>query len=150
MNKIKIKHGDWIVVCDGRKALILENVGDMKFPNLRTKEMSEHHDSSTHELGVSPPGRSHRSMGHARSAVAQTDWHDEAERTFLHTLADRLDRAVAGGETQRLAIIAAPRALGMIRKAYSPALRKAIDIELEKDLVKMPVYEIEKHLFSGN
>ena len=28
MDKINIKSGDWVVVCDGRKAIILENIGD--------------------------------------------------------------------------------------------------------------------------
>jgi protein required for attachment to host cells len=50
--------GRWVIVCDGRKALILENVGDEKFPNLRTREAFDHPDLSTHEQGVSPPGRS--------------------------------------------------------------------------------------------
>ena len=31
MKKLKVKTGDWIVVCDGRKALILENVADHAF-----------------------------------------------------------------------------------------------------------------------
>ena len=42
MTKMKIGTGDWIVVCDGRKALILENLGDRMFPNLHTKEVHEH------------------------------------------------------------------------------------------------------------
>ena len=44
MTKMKIGTGDWIVVCDGRKALILENIGDRMFPNLHTKEVHEHPD----------------------------------------------------------------------------------------------------------
>ena len=145
MNK-SIEKGDWVVVCDGRKALILENAGDAKFPNLRTRETHEHPDLSTHEQGTSPPGRSFQSMGHGRSAVSQTDWHDEAERTFLHDLAARLNSAVASGQTKAVTMIAAPRALGMIRHNYSPALRAAIVQEIHKDLVKTPVYEIERML----
>ncbi|MGB7656831.1 MAG: host attachment protein, partial [Pseudolabrys sp.] len=34
MTKTTIGKGDWIVVCDGRKALIYENAGDEKFVNL--------------------------------------------------------------------------------------------------------------------
>jgi protein required for attachment to host cells len=34
----------------------------------------------------------------------------------------------------------------MIRPAYSAALRSAVRAELDKDFVKMPVHEIEKHL----
>jgi protein required for attachment to host cells len=148
MTKMKIGTGDWIVVCDGRKALILENVGDLLFPNLHTKEVREHADSSTGAQGSDAPGRVHQSMGGARSSVEQTNWHDESERAFLKALADRLDVAVTTGETTALTMVASPRALGMIRADYSAAVRKALHGELDKDLVKMPVYEIEKQLLA--
>jgi len=148
MEKIKIGTGDWIVVCDGRKALILENIGDRMFPNLHTKEVHEHPDSPTSAQGGSPPGSVHQSMGGARSSIEQTDWHDESERAFLKTLAERLNLAVTTGETTGLTMVASPRALGMIRADYSPAVRKAIHGELHKDLVKMPVHEIEKQLLA--
>ena len=55
MTKIKIGTGDWIVVCDGRKALILENLGDRMFPNLHTREVHEQPDLSTHAQGSDAP-----------------------------------------------------------------------------------------------
>lgn len=146
--KMKVGTGDWIVVCDGRKAFILENAGDKVFPNLKTKEAFEHADLSTRALGTDAPGRTHQSVGRGGSAVEQTDWHDEAERAFLVSLADRLDTAVTTGETKKLNIVASPRALGMIRQAYSPAVRKALQSELGKDLVKLPLDQIEKQLLS--
>jgi protein required for attachment to host cells len=148
MNKIKIGTGDWIVVCDGRKALILENIGDRMFPNLHTREVHEHPNPSTAAQGSDSPGRVYQSMGGARSSVEQTDWHDESERAFLKTLAERLDVAVTTGETTALTMVASPRALGMIRLDYSAAVRKALHGELGKDLVKMPVHEIEKQLLA--
>ena len=148
MSKMKIGTGDWIVVCDGRKALILENVGDRLFPNLHTREVREHLDPSTSAQGSDAPGRVHQSMGGARSSIEQTDWHDESERAFLKALADRLNVAVTTGETTALTMVASPRALGMIRSDYSVAVRKALHGELDKDLVKMPVHEIEKQLLS--
>jgi protein required for attachment to host cells len=42
--------------------------------------------------------------------------------------------------------VAPPRALGLIRNAYTPALRAAVKAEIDKDLVRMPVHQIEKHL----
>jgi protein required for attachment to host cells len=148
MTKMKIGTGDWIVVCDGRKALILENLGDRLFPNLHTKEVHEHPDASTSSQGSDAPGRVHSSVGGAHSSVEQTDWHDASERAFLKTLADRLNIAVTSGETSALTMVASPRALGMIRADYSAAVRKALHGELDKDLVKMPVHEIEKQLLS--
>jgi protein required for attachment to host cells len=148
MDKIRIGTGDWIVVCDGGKALILENRGDRVFPNLQTREVHEQPNPSTHARGSDAPGRVHASSGGARSAVEQTDWHDEAERLFLKTLAERLDLAVTNGETSAVTMVASPRALGMIRSDYSAALQKALQGEIAKDLIKMPVYEIEKQLLA--
>jgi protein required for attachment to host cells len=148
MSKLTIGHGEWAVVCDGRKALILENIGDRQSPNLRTAEIREHSDVSTHEQSTGSPGRVHSSFGTARSSVEQTDWHDEAERTFLHGLASYLDAAIRAGKTKALIVVAAPRALGMLRQAYTAPIREAIREELGKDLVRMPIFEIEKRLFS--
>jgi protein required for attachment to host cells len=144
--KIKTGGGGWIVVCDGRKALILENVGNHLNPNLRIKEVLEQESPPTREQGADSPGRVFQSVGTARSSVEQTDWHDQDERAFLKGLADRLDAAVVNGETKSITLIAAPRALGMIRQEYSQAAKRAIAAEVAKDLVNQPVHEIEKQL----
>jgi protein required for attachment to host cells len=146
MDKVKADTGDWIVVCDGRKALILENAGDRKFPNLHTREVKEHEVPMTHEQGTDVPGRLFASVGPARSATEQTDWHLQGERDFLRTLADELDVAVTAGRTRHVTIVAPPRALGILRQAYSAALRAAVRTELAHDYVKLPVGEIEKRL----
>jgi protein required for attachment to host cells len=146
MNKMKIAEGAWVVVCDGAKALVLENVGDAKFPNLRTREMIEEPHASTHEQGTERPGRVHNSVGSARGSVEQTDWHDQAERKFLDSLMVKLDHAVATGQAKALIMVAPPRALGMMRQAYTQRLRDVVRQEVDKDLVKMPVHEIEKYL----
>ena len=148
MEKLKVGTGDWVVVCDGRKALILENIGDRMFPNLHTREVREHADQPTSAQGSDAPGKVHSSVGTARSAIEQTDWHDEAERAFLKALAERLHQAVTTGETRGLTMVASPRALGMIRADYTDAMRKVLHGEVHKDLVKLPVYEIEKQLLA--
>ena len=142
------RSGEWVIVCDGRKALILENAGDDKFINLRSKEVLEHADPPTHAQGTDTPGRTHSSVGTARSAMEQADWHDASERAFLEKLAQRLDDALAGGETNAFIVMAAPRALGMIRPAYTPSVRRAVRVEIGKDYVKTPIHVIEK-LFAG-
>jgi protein required for attachment to host cells len=146
MSKLKLHPGQWVVVCDGTKALVLENVGDEMFPNLKTKEVYQQEAPRTHEQGTDAPGRAFSSVGEARSAVGQTDWHAQDERRFLEKLADRLDAAVRAGEAKSLIIAAPPRALGTLRQVYSQGLRGALAAEIDKDLVKMPVHEIEKHL----
>jgi protein required for attachment to host cells len=142
----KIQTGDWVVVCDGGKSLILENMGDDKFPNLRMKETRTQENPPTREQGRSAPGRVHESAGTAHSAVENHDLHTAAERAFLEELAERLDKAVTAGEIRHLVVVAPPRALGMIRHAYTDAVRDALLAEMDKDLTKLPIYEIEKHV----
>jgi protein required for attachment to host cells len=146
MSGLLIRHGEWVVVCDGAKALVLENTGDIRLPNLKTVKVFEQKDLPTRALGSDVPGRVVGSVGNMRSAVEQTDWHDQAERAFLTHLAQYLDGAVSSGKAKSLIVVAPPRALGMIRPAYSHALKGAVRVEVDKDFVKMPVHEIEKHL----
>jgi protein required for attachment to host cells len=146
MSELMIRHGEWVIVCDGAKALVLENAGDAKFPNLKMIKVFEQKDLPTHAMGADAPGRTHSSAGNTRSSVEQTDWHDQSERLFLVQLANHLDGAIVAGKTKSLIMVAPPRALGMIRPAYSHALKGAVRAEVDRDLVKMPVHEIEKHL----
>jgi len=146
MQKLKIRQGDWVIVCDGKKALILENAGDEKFLNLKTREVQEHADPKTSDLGTGAPGRAFNSVGGGRSAVEQTDWHKQEEERFLQRLASRLDAEVNTGNAKSVIIVAPPRALGVLRQAYSQNLRNALRAEIDKDLVRMPVDEIERHL----
>jgi protein required for attachment to host cells len=148
MSKLKIRQGDWVIVCDGKKALVLENAGDEKFLNLKTRQVFDHANRKTHELGTDAPGRSHSSVGPGRSAMEQTDWHTQEEQRFLQTLAGHLDAEVKAGRAKSIIIIAPPRALGVLRPAYSHDLRKVLHSEIDKDLVALPVHEIEKRLGS--
>jgi protein required for attachment to host cells len=150
MKKAVIGTGDWVIVCDGRKALILENTGDEKFLNLHAKETYEHPDLPTHLQGSAPPGVSYQSVGRRRSSVAQTDWHDQAERTFLHQLAKRLDEALSQRQVKSLTLVASPRALGMIRDAYTASIRAALAQEIAKDVVKFPIHDIERLVCGEN
>ena len=46
---MKITESAWVVVCDGNKALILENSGSPASLKLETKEVREHTGTPTHE-----------------------------------------------------------------------------------------------------
>jgi protein required for attachment to host cells len=88
-------------------------------------------------------GRVHESATSARSAIEAVDHHDLEEKAFLTQVSKRLDELVSAGQMHHLFIVAPPRALGAIRKTYSPALQAAIRTEIDQDLVKMPVGEIQ-------
>jgi protein required for attachment to host cells len=142
----KIQAGDWVVVCDGGKFLILENAGDDMYPNLRMKETKSQEPPLTHDQGRAVHGRAPELAYSVHSAAEGHNVHDAVERSFLEALAARLDSALSHGETKRLILAAPPRALGMIRHAYSDKLRGALRAEIDKDFTKLPIYEIEKHV----
>lgn len=96
------------MICDGRKALILENQGDEKYPNLRKSVLRDQDELPTRELGTDRPGGVHESVGTARSAMEQPDLHEEAERAFIANLADYLHTAVTANSDRRLIIVAPP------------------------------------------
>jgi protein required for attachment to host cells len=95
-------------------------------------------------MGTDRPGRVQPALGTARSALEQSDFHDAAEREFLKNVAERLDGEVKGGSVRRMVIVAPPRALGVLRDAFTRAVSAAVRREIRKDWVKRPIWEIER------
>ena len=149
MSKIRIDPQDWVVVCDGSKWLILENKGDAEYVNLVVREDRKDDNPPTHAQGSERPGRAHQSVGAGRSAVGQTDWHDQAEQHFLKALAARLNAAAEARETKALVLVAPPRAMGVLRPALSAQAGALVRDVLDKDYVNLPIDRIEKYLAGG-
>ncbi|HET9903592.1 MAG TPA: host attachment protein [Xanthobacteraceae bacterium] len=150
MPKAKLDAGAWIVVCDGGKALVLQNVGDEKFPNLQTRETYTNENPPAREQGTDVPGRVQPSVGTSRSAVEETDWHAQAERAFLRRLCRHLDQAVMSGKAKSIVLVAPPRAMGVLREELSQAARETVRAEIARDLTNLPAYEIEKRLVENS
>ena len=146
MTELQIDKGGWVVVCDGAKALVLENAGNRMHPDLHTRQVFEQASLSDRELSADKPGRAISSVGGMRSAVEQVDRHEQDEQRFLTGIAAHLDKAVLAGDTPSLIVVAPPHAIGILRRAYSSHVRQALRAEVEKDFVKLPVKEIQRHL----
>ena len=146
MSKFTLRSLDWAVVLDGRKALLLQNCGDAVHASLVTREVREHPDRPNRELHTDRPGKVQQSAASFRSAIELTDRHEEAERAFITQVAEKLDELAASDRDRHFIVIAPPRALGVIRKCYTPAFRSALQAEIGQDWVHLPVKEIENRL----
>jgi protein required for attachment to host cells len=146
MNRLKIPHNAYVFVGDGRKALFLRNDGDEKFPNLKTEKVFEEENPSSHEQGTERPG--HIGKGSQRSTVEPTDWHDIEEHRFARKVAAAMEQVIRAGKVKALVVVAPPRTLAELRNAFHPDVKACIIAEINKDLTKHPVGEIEKHLTS--
>jgi protein required for attachment to host cells len=143
---VKIPHNAFVFVGDGRKALVLRNDGDADLLNLKTERVFTDQNPPTHEQGADRPGRAFSSVGPRRSSVSQTDWHQLEEHRFAEQVAATLERIVCERGIKALVVVAPPRALADLRKALHPDVKKLIIAEIDKDLTKHPVDQIEKRL----
>jgi len=144
---MKIEHDAWVVLADGEKALIAQNAGTLFEPKLTIRSVLEaERNPPTHKQGTDRPGRVFGSAGQPRSAVEQTDWHDQAETAFARKVAGELEALGRATDVGSLVLVAAPRALANLRSAMTPELRNRTVSEIDKDLTNHPVAEVEKIL----
>ena len=117
------------------------------FLNLKTERVIvDHKNPPTHEQGADQPGRAFSSTDNRRSGVGQTDWHELEERHFVREVAAALEKVVRERKIKALVVAAPPRTLSELRQAFHSDVKSRIIAEIDKDLTKLPVYEIEKHL----
>ncbi|OCJ18145.1 hypothetical protein A6U87_04360 [Rhizobium sp. AC44/96] len=146
MSDIMLQPKSWVVVCDGGKALIMQNAGDASGINLKVQETLTQPNEPDREIGADKPGRTHAADGLSGSAVEETDWHKQAEVEFLKQVASKLDLLVRERDVQRIVIVAPPRALGTLRASLSADVQAAVSAELAKDYINLPVEQIERRL----
>ena len=159
---MQIPHNAYVLVADGTKLLFFRNEGDAQYPQLEVELKREDDNPKDSEHGRSEPGRTFSSnrgeprtggygstMGAARSAYSETDFHQLQEDNFAHETARMLKDKALANEFEKLIIVAPPKALGELRKHYHKEVEQRIAGELAKDLTNMPVEEIEKIIQSA-
>jgi protein required for attachment to host cells len=141
---MRVPHNSFVVVADGKKSLFFRNEGDGDFPNLVVEHKDGHADPEDRELKSDAPGRAFSSVGDARSAYQETDYHQLEEERFVAETAETLNRRALSNDYDSLIVVAPPRTLGALRKHYHKEVEKRIAGEIAKDLTGHPVAEIEK------
>lgn len=134
----------WVLIADGAQARVLENTGPGK--GLKQVEGLQWSNDTLRakDLVSDRPGGG----GNGGSMASRSDPVEQREEDFVKSLAVVLDKQLQQGAFERLIIAAAPIALGDIRKAISPAVKKTIVAELNKDLTNLPTAQLDQH-FDG-
>lgn len=147
---MRVPRNSVVMVADGRKMLLLRNAGDALAPRLEVMDAQEQASRPDRELKTDAPGRSHSSNGAARSAMEETDFHQQEEDRFAADAAALLKRHALQGDYDDLIIIAPPRTLGTLRKHYHKEVSDRLTAELAKDLTGHPTDAIERILIAAD
>jgi len=113
--KAYVPHNALVLVGDGQKALFLRNKGNAQRIDFVVERILEQDNPATREQGTDRPGRSNASVGVARSAMEEVDWHYIAKERFAAEIADALYRRAHANGFESLVIIAPPKVLGHLR-----------------------------------
>ena len=152
MSKIvRIPEDHLILVCSPSKAVFLKNAGHVAQPDLQVDAHSEFDWDKDQMMNSDRPGRRFDGgaaavAGGARSAMELPDLEakhaEESAERIIETLTHRHQRSAFSG----LHIVAPPAFLGVLRQKMTPELRSKVLGEVAKDLVEMPIADIQKSL----
>ncbi|MEZ5783672.1 MAG: host attachment family protein [Rhizobiaceae bacterium] len=149
MTGVRLKHGVWVIVADGEKALFLKNEGDATYPNLNVVRELHEENPPSREQGTDQPGRMSDGPSSHRSAVEEVDWHRIAKERFADEISERLYKMAHRGDFEEIVLIAPPLVLGEMRKKLHKEVESKVIGEVAKTLTGHPVYEIEKILMAA-
>ncbi|MDB6179364.1 host attachment family protein [Paracoccus sp. Z330] len=139
-------HETWVLIADGEKALFLVNEGDAEYPVLRVRHLEKQENPPDRAQSANRPGRQQQSVGAARSAYDDTDWHELAKERFADHLAELLYQWAHRNEFARIVLVAAPGILAELRSKMHKEVGDRVVQEIPKTLTNHPVDEIEKLL----
>lgn len=137
----------WILVADAKRALLMRNVGNAANIMLKVEEVIQAPSNGpTRDQGSDRPGRT--ASGSHRSSLGNADLHRLEEERFFSSVVEKLQSVCTDKDVNKLFVAAPPKALADLRRAMPEMLRKLIVAEHDKDIVNLPVNEIEKYFAS--
>jgi protein required for attachment to host cells len=122
--------------------------GSIQKPDLAVETVLRQENPPTREQATGRPGRVHARLGPQRSAVVDTDWHQVAEDRFAVEIADALYRLIHANHFQKLIVVAPPKVLGTLRKAFRKEVRDRLEAQVPKELASHSINDIKNELAS--
>jgi protein required for attachment to host cells len=152
---MQVPHNAFVVVADGRKMLFLRNEGDAEHPNLQVERKRVQDNPDNHEQSADVSGRaqSTRMEGGTFAAGGGTmenaDFHQIEEDRFAADTAELLNKRALNNDFESLIIVAPPGTLGELRKHYHKEVENRLAGEIDKDLTRHTIAEIEQALIAA-
>ena len=138
-----LPHNALVLVADGRKMLFFRNQGDENQMDLRTEAHDARYERKDREIKTDAPGTTKQSAGFGRSTYEEPDFQQQEEDRWIKDAADELRARVLRNDFDALAIIAPPKALGVIKKCLHKEVEKRLVCTVNKEMSGRPVPDIE-------
>ena len=138
-----LPHNALVLVADGRKMLFFRNHGDENQIDLRTEAHDRREDRKDREIKSDAPGTVKQSAGYGRSTYEETDFQQQEEDRWIKDAAEELKTRVLRNDFDALAIVAPPKALGMLKKSLHKEVERRIVCTVNKEMSGRPVPDIE-------
>jgi protein required for attachment to host cells len=132
-----------VLVADGRKMLLFRNHGDENQIDLRTESHDARKDRKDREIKTDAPGTTKQSAGYGRSTYEEPDFQQQEEDRWIKDAADELKTRVLRGDFDALAIVAPPKALGVLKKCLHKEVERRIVCTVNKEMSGRPIPDIE-------
>ena len=145
MTALTLRRDARLMVCDGKTALFLRNDGPPGHESFAI-ETSTRQDLPGHtaDMGADRPGRVGNSRTGRKSSIEPPDWHSEQEASFVAGATRAFAAWCDEKPESQIVVVAPPRALATIRETASPALLARCVAQIDKDLTKHPVADIQR------
>jgi len=115
-----------VLVSDGRRARFLRNTGTAAEPHLVLESALD--------------------FENPRLAMAETDWHQQAEERFASQVANLLYHMEHARKFDELVVVAPPKMLGDLRARLHREVADCVIAEVARDLTGHPLPEIGRLL----
>ena len=140
---MQIPHNAHVLVADGRKMLFFRNEGDEQQIDLRTEAHDEREDRKDREIKSDAPGTQQASAGSGRDTMEETDFHQQEEDRWIKEAAEELKKRALRNDFDALAIVAPPKALGVLKDGLHKEVERRIVCTVNKEMTGRPVPDIE-------
>ena len=138
-----LPHNALVLVADGRKTLFFRNHGDENQIDLRTEAHDARTDRKNGDLRTDAPGTTQQSFGYGHSTYEETDFQQQEEDRWIKDAADELRARALRNDFDALAIVAPPKALGVLKKSLHKEVERRLVCTVNKEMSGRPVPDIE-------
>jgi protein required for attachment to host cells len=138
-----LPHDALVLVAVGRKMLFFRNHGDENQIDLRTEAHDARKERKDREIKSDAPGTVKQSAGYGRSTYEETDFQQQEEDRWIKEAADELKARVLRNDFEALAIVAPPKALGVLKKCLHKEVERRLICTVNKEMSGRPIPDIE-------